>query len=135
MQTFLGATPVIVYLIAGLLMNGGTTLTAGTVVAFTTLQNRLFFPVARLLETTVELQSSRAMFQRIFEYLDTEPDIVEPPAAARLDPVEIRGELGFDDVHFGYDSSEPVLRGVSFTAGPGGRSSVRPAPASRRSST
>jgi ATP-binding cassette subfamily B protein len=118
-QTFLGATPVIVYLIVGLLINGGTALTAGTVVAFTTLQNRLFFPVARLLETTVELQSSRAMFRRIFEYLDTEPDIVERLDAVSLAPVEVRGELGFDDVHFAYDPSEPVLRGVDFTARPG----------------
>ena len=118
-QTFLGATPVIVYLIVGLLINGGTELTAGTVVAFTTLQNRLFFPVARLLETTVELQSSRAMFRRIFEYLDTEPDIVERPDALSLDPVAIRGELGFDDVYFGYDPSEPVIRGINFTARPG----------------
>src|SRR3954447_3256432 len=118
-QTFLGATPVIVYLVVGLLINGGTSLTAGTVVAFTTLQNRLFFPVARLLETTVELQSSRAMFRRIFEYLDTQPDIVERPDAMRLEPVEIRGELAFDDVHFAYDSAEPVLRGVNFTARPG----------------
>jgi ATP-binding cassette subfamily B protein len=118
-QTFLGVTPVIVYLVAGLLINGGTALTAGTVVAFTTLQNRLFFPVARLLETTVELQSSRAMFRRIFEYLDTAPDIVERPNAVQLDHVEIRGELGFKDVHFAYDPSEPVLRGVDFTARPG----------------
>jgi ATP-binding cassette subfamily B protein len=118
-QTFLGATPVIVYLVVGLLLNGGTALTAGTVVAFTTLQNRLYFPVARLLETTVELQSSRAMFRRIFEYLDTEPDIVERPDAVQLDPVEVRGELDFDDVHFGYEPSEPVLRGVTFTARPG----------------
>ena len=118
-QTFLGVTPVIVYLVVGLLIDGGTAITAGTVVAFTTLQNRLFFPVARLLETTVELQSSRAMFRRIFEYLDTEPDIVERPDAVTLDPVEIRGELALDDVHFGYDPSEPVLRGVDFTARPG----------------
>src|ERR687891_287846 len=118
-QTFLGATPVIVYLIVGFLINDGTALTAGTVVAFTTLQNRLFFPVARLLETTVELQSSRAMFRRIFEYLDTEPDIVERPDALALDPVAIRGELGFDDVYFGYHPSEPVIRGINFTARPG----------------
>jgi ATP-binding cassette subfamily B protein len=118
-QTFLGATPVIVYLVAGLLINGGTALTAGTVVAVTTLQNRLFFPVARLLETTVELQSSRAMFRRIFEYLDTPPDIVERPEAITLDPAGIRGEIRFDDVHFAYDAAEPVLRGIDFTARPG----------------
>jgi ATP-binding cassette subfamily B protein len=118
-QTFLGATPVIVYLIVGLMINGGTTLTAGTVVAVTTLQNRLFFPVARLLETTVELQSSRAMFRRIFEYLDTAPDIVEKPGAATLPADRVRGEVRFDDVHFAYSADEPVLRGIDLTAQPG----------------
>jgi ATP-binding cassette, subfamily B, bacterial len=118
-QTFLGVTPVIVYLVAGLLLNGGTDLTAGTVVAFTTLQNRLFFPVARMLETTVELQSSRAMFRRIFEYLDTTPDIVERPDAVELDPATARGEIRFDHVHFAYHPAEPVLRDVSFAAQPG----------------
>ena len=49
----------------------------GTIIAFTTLQSRLFFPTARLLETSVELQSSRALFRRIFVYLDAEADIVE----------------------------------------------------------
>ena len=118
-QTFLGVTPVIVYLVVGLLLNGGTDLTAGTVVAFTTLQNRLFFPVARMLETTVELQSSRAMFRRIFEYLDTTPDIVERPDAVELDPATGRGEIRFDHVHFAYLPAEPVLRDISFAAQPG----------------
>ncbi len=65
-QTFLAVTPIVVYLAAGYALNGGSDLTAGTIVAFTTLQNRLFFPVARMLETFVELQSSRALFGRIF---------------------------------------------------------------------
>ena len=105
-QTFLGATPIIIYLIAGLLLDRGTGgLTAGTVVAFTTLQNRLFFPVARLLETWVELQSSQAMFERIFEYLDVEPDVVEPVDPVTLDPVTTSGRIEFADVHFSYPST------------------------------
>ncbi|MEM8924608.1 MAG: ABC transporter ATP-binding protein [Actinomycetota bacterium] len=119
-QAFMGATPVLVYLVAGILLNGGSDLSAGTVVAFTTLQSQLFFPVARLLETTVELQSSRALFRRIFEYLDTEPDIVEADDAITLTRGEASGVIAFDDVHFSYDGAEAeVLTGIDFEARPG----------------
>ncbi len=118
-QTFLGATPVIVYLVAGLLLDRGTGgLTAGTIIAFTTLQSRLFFPVARLLETIVELQSSRAMFRRIFEYLDTRPEIVERPDAVALEPGSVSGRVEFDHVTFRYDGDRgpAAISDVSFVA-------------------
>ena len=118
---FLSALPVLVYLVGGFLLDRGTGLTAGTIVAVTTLQSRLFFPVARLLETTVELQSSRALFRRVFAYLDTEPDMVEAPHAVRLDVARLRGELTFNDVHFSYpsDPGHQALDSVTFTALPG----------------
>ena len=122
-QAFLGATPVLIYLAAGLLINGGSEITAGTIVAFTTLQNRLLFPVARMLETVIEFQSSRAMFERIFEYLDVEPDVNEPADPVVLVPAEARGELRFENVHFTYPGSgrgeSEVLGGISFGASPG----------------
>lgn len=122
-QAFLGASPVIVYLAAGFLIDGGTDLSAGTIVAFTTLQSRLFFPVARLLETWVELQSSQAMFERIFEYLDLQPEVVESPDAVSLNPITAEGRVAFDGVHFTYPSggadAPAALDGVSFTASPG----------------
>jgi ATP-binding cassette subfamily B protein len=123
-QAFLGATPILVYLVAALLLDGGgSSLTAGTIVAFTTLQTRLFFPVARLLETTVELQSSRAMFRRIFSHLDAESEVVEADHPVELDPATVRGEVQFDGVHFHYDSGDgetpPALDDVSFEAHPG----------------
>ena len=119
---FMGATPIVVYLMAGWLLDRGTGgLTAGTIVAFTTLQSRLFFPVARLLETMVELQSSRALFRRVFAYLDTEPDLVEADKPIRLEHDQVRGELVFDGVRFAYaaDPDHPALEDVTFTAGPG----------------
>ena len=118
-QTFLGVIPVIAYLVCGLLINGGVAISAGTIVAFTTLQNRLFFPVARLLETTVELQSSRALFRRIFRYLDEEPDIVEAVQPVEVDASEVAGLVVFDDVTFGYDPEHPIIEGLSFRAEPG----------------
>ncbi len=121
-QAFLGAAPVIVYLVAGLLIDGGVAISAGTIIAFTTLQTRLFFPVARLLETWVELNSSAAMFERIFEYLDVEPGIVEQPGAVELRRDDAAGVVEFEHVHFAYPGSDEgldALAGVSFRAAPG----------------
>ncbi|MEE8603445.1 ABC transporter ATP-binding protein [Euzebya tangerina] len=105
-QAFFAITPVLVYVAAGYLLEGdgtfaGRGLTEGTVVAFTTLQARLFFPIARTLEVSVQVQSSLALFERIFEYLDLEQDIVDADDASVLDDVE--GRLTFDDVWFRYD--------------------------------
>jgi len=107
-----------------MLDGGNSTLTAGTIIAFTTLQSRLFFPVARLLETSVELQSSRALFRRIFDYLDAETDVVEAPAPTALARDAVRGEVRFDDVVFRYggeadDTAVAALDGISFDARPG----------------
>lgn len=119
-QTFLGITPIVVYLAAGYALEGGSNLTAGTIVAFTTLQNRLFFPVARMLETFVELQSSRSLFGRIFSYLDIEPEIVEADVPVVLDRDEVRGVTRFEGVHFHYPDTEvSSLDDISFTAEPG----------------
>ncbi len=119
-QTFLGVTPLVVYLAAGYALQGGSDLSAGTIVAFTTLQNRLFFPVARMLETLVELQSSRALFGRIFSYLDIEPEIVEADDAVDLDPATTRGVTRFDHVHFHYpDTDVASLGDFDFVAEPG----------------
>ncbi|MEM9467223.1 MAG: ABC transporter ATP-binding protein [Actinomycetota bacterium] len=135
-QAFLGASPIIVYVVAGILLNDGDSgLSAGTIVAFTTLQSRLFFPVARLLETTVELQSSRALFSRIFAYLDAEADVTEADDAVTIARADLHGRVAFDDVHFAYDpvpaADDPddpdhaptgpgdALDGVSFEARPG----------------
>ncbi|MEM6927168.1 MAG: ABC transporter ATP-binding protein [Myxococcota bacterium] len=118
-QAFLSAAPIAVYLVAGYLVGAESGLSAGTIVAFTTLQSRLFFPVARSLETYVELQSSRALFERIFDYLDTEPDIREHPDAVVLPADPGSGRLQFANVQFAYPESETVaVEDVSFTVQP-----------------
>lgn len=127
-QAFLGASPILVYMVAAFILDGTPdAISAGTIVAFTTLQNRLFFPVARLLETTVELQSSRALFRRIFAYLDAESDVVESENAVHLSDAELRGKVAFDHVHFRYDgvnNTDPdrnpdALNGIDLEASPG----------------
>jgi len=90
--------PALVYLFAGL--SGGAAISIGTVVAFTTLQTRLLFPIQSLLSVGLEVQTSLALFARIFEYLDLPVDIVERPGARPLQ--DVRGDVRLQDVSFRY---------------------------------
>ena len=103
-MAFLSVSPVAIYLLAGYMMSGGgpSVVTAGTIIAFTVLQNRLYFPVGRLLQVSVELQSSLAMFERIFGYLDMKQEIVDSPNARSLPPDRVAGAIAFDSVRVNY---------------------------------
>ena len=119
-QSFLSITPAAVYLIAGLLLARGTVISAGTVVAFTTLQTRLYFPIGQLLQVSVELRSSLALFDRIFEYLDVVPDIVDAPDAVDLPVTSSGGRVALREVYFRYPGvPQDALAGVNFKADPG----------------
>jgi ATP-binding cassette, subfamily B, bacterial len=111
-------TPGLVYWLAGYLIVRGhaTTLTLGTIVAFTALQSRLFFPLTGLLNVQVEIAGSLALFDRIFEYLDLEQEIVDRPDAIELNPSNVKGDVDFADVSFSYDDSiqQSTLSGISF---------------------
>ena len=96
--------PAFVYWLAGTLAANGApdAPTAGTIVAFTTLQSRLFFPLGQLLNVQVEIQGSLALFDRIFEYLEMDPEIVDAPDAVGLDHTSVRGRVRFRGVSFRY---------------------------------
>ena len=84
-QAFFGIAPALLYLVAGLELHGGHSgLSAGTIVAFTTLQTRLLQPINQLLQVSVDVQSSVALFARVFEYLDLTPEITDRPGALQL---------------------------------------------------
>ncbi|MEX0709934.1 MAG: ABC transporter ATP-binding protein [Chloroflexota bacterium] len=101
--TFFSIAPAFVYLLAGsLIIDGDTNVSIGTIVAFTTLQSRLFFPLGQLLSVQVEIQGALALFDRIFEYLEMEPEITDLPDAVDLDPARLRGDVRFRDVTFRY---------------------------------
>jgi ATP-binding cassette, subfamily B, bacterial len=119
-QVFLSITPAAVYLIAGLLIANHHPITAGTIVAFTTLQTRLYFPIGQLLQVSVELRSSLALFDRVFEYLDVQPDIVDAPDAVDLPGGRSGGRVALQDVYFRYAGVDTdALVGVGFEADPG----------------
>ncbi|UUW90261.1 ABC transporter ATP-binding protein [Pimelobacter simplex] len=115
-QTFFAITPALIYLVAGWIITGGLpvgsdALTAGTLVAFTTLQSRLQMPLLQLMRVSLDVQTSLALFRRIFEYLDLEPAITERPGAVALDPDRLRGRVELRDVRFRY----PEPRALSGT--------------------
>jgi ATP-binding cassette subfamily B protein len=104
-QAFFGISPALVYLVAGLQGTHGD-LSAGTLVAFTTLQSRLLFPINQLLQVSVDVQSSLALFGRIFELIDLRPRITDRPNALSIDTDEIRGEVALENVSFRYGGGE-----------------------------
>jgi len=121
-SVFLSVIPAVIYLVAAWLIFQRVDVTAGTIVAFTTVQARLMFPLMGLLRVALDLQTSSALFARIFEYLDLVPAIVDKPGAREV----VTGELGrvaFEDVVFRYPDApadgEATLRGVSFRIEPG----------------
>ncbi len=112
-QTFFAITPALIYLVSGYMLNSGTALTAGTLVAFTTLQARLQMPLLQLMRVSLDVQTSLALFRRLFEYLDLEPAITERPGAVALNPKDLRGEIEFRDVHFRYPEPRSLSGGSS----------------------
>ncbi len=105
--TIFSIMPAFVYFVAGTLAANGSpdAPTAGTIVAFTTLQSRLFFPLGQLLSIQVEIQGSLALFDRIFEYLEMDSEIVDAPDAVALAPATTRGRVRFRDVSFQYPTA------------------------------
>jgi len=116
-------TPALVYWLAGWLsVNAGQHApNIGTIVAFSTFQARLFFPLTSLLNVQVEVNSALALFDRIFEYLDMKQEISDAPDAITLSPAQVSGEVRFQDVSFAYDAEQahPTLSDVSLLARPG----------------
>jgi ATP-binding cassette subfamily B protein len=118
--------PAAVYWFAGQsFVTGGSAISIGTLVAFTTLQTRLFFPLGQLLSIGIDVQSSLALFDRVFEYLDLPVEIDERPGAVPLragsEPVDVR----LEGVWFRYDADGPwTLRDVSIEVPAGTRTAL-----------
>ncbi|QNO38949.1 ABC transporter ATP-binding protein [Protaetiibacter sp. SSC-01] len=119
---FMSVVPAVVYLVAAWLILQDIPVTAGTIVAFTTVQARLMFPLMGLLRVALDLQTSRALFARIFEYLDLVPSITDAADAREVDATRL-GEVEFRDVTFRYPDAAPdapgTLQDVSFRIEPG----------------
>ncbi|MFD5885312.1 ABC transporter ATP-binding protein [Streptomyces sp. NPDC060334] len=120
----MAAMPALIYWAAGIaLQTGSPSLSVGTLVAFVTLQQGLFRPAVSLLSTGVQIQTSLALFARIFEYLDLPVDITERPDPVRLE--RAKGEVRLEDVHFAYEAKNgPTLSAIDITVPAGGSLAV-----------
>ena len=120
-QMTFAVMPALVYWFAGWSQaHGSSVVSIGTLVAFTTLQTRLFFPIGSLLGVQLEVQSSLALFDRIFDYLDQPIDIVEGTRVFDRP----RGDVAFDAVCFRYDDDAWTLKDVSFTVPAGTKTAL-----------
>ncbi len=112
LSVIFAAIPAIIYLAAGLPVTAGT-ITIGTLIAFTTLQNSLFRPITGLLNTSVSVISSLALFARIFEYLDLPVEVADPADPAELDPAQVSGHVRVEGVDFTYPGADrAALSGI-----------------------
>ncbi|MFJ5644498.1 ABC transporter ATP-binding protein [Streptomyces sp. NPDC093223] len=120
----MAAMPAVIYWTAGMTLQvGGPQISLGTIVAFVSLQQGLFRPAVSLLATGVQIQTSLALFQRIFEYLDLPIGITERDEPVHLD--RVKGEVRFEKVEFRYDDQGgPVLDGIDVTVPAGGSLAV-----------
>ena len=123
-QATFAIMPALVYWFAGMGL-GGATISIGTLVAFTTLQTRLFFPIGQLLNVQIDLQTSLALFERVFEYLDLPVEIDERDGAVSLPREAIRGDVTFDDVWFRYgEEGDWTIEGASFAVPRGTKTAI-----------
>ena len=105
-QAFFTMAPAFIWLIGGILIiDGSDRVSLGDIVAFTTIQARLLFPMANLLLRGVEISGSLALFERIFEYMDIKPTIVDPVKPTYVNPATTKGEVTFQNVTFTYTPS------------------------------
>jgi subfamily B ATP-binding cassette protein MsbA len=126
MNRFLGAssqfirmigTGAILWFGGSLVLRGDGSLTSGALWAFYGYTNYLYDPAVRLVDFNVQVQWALAAVDRVFETLDTRPEIIDAPDAVHLPTV--RGEVEFRNVTFGYDPENPVLHDISFHVAPG----------------
>jgi ATP-binding cassette subfamily B protein len=121
-QIVMAAMPILIYWTAGLTpVHGGQVVSIGTLVAFATLQQGLFAPSLQLMQLGIIVQSSLALFERIFEYLDLPVDIPEPTRPVPL-PAPA-GHIRFEHVEFAYGDAQ-VLHGIDLDLPPGGHLAV-----------
>ncbi|MBP32413.1 ABC transporter ATP-binding protein [Methylobacterium sp.] len=121
----LQAMPALTLLLGGWMMASGTAMTIGTLVAMIALQEQLLFPLEEVLRSGVEVRKTRALFARIFEYLDKPVEITERPDPVTLDKATVTGHVRLDRVVFSYDGAGPAtIRGVTVNIPPGSHTAI-----------
>ncbi|MRN52395.1 ATP-binding cassette domain-containing protein [Paenibacillus sp. LC-T2] len=116
LTTFTSIGPMLIYLYGGYLFIQGD-LTVGSIIAFVALLGRLYGPVGQMTNLYVDIRRSIALFERIFDYFDMEPLIVDQPQAVAMNT--IGKDITFEQVSFAYQKDKPALSNITFTAAAG----------------
>ena len=116
---FLSALPALTLLLGGWLIGQGLTVTIGTLVALIALQEQLLWPLEELLQSGVRLRTTRALFTRIFEYMDTPPELTEPVQPQPFPASGPRGHVRLEAVSYRYQSETPTLSDICMDIAPG----------------
>lgn len=109
----LGALPALTLLLGGWLIGQGVTVTIGTLVALIALQEQLMWPLEELLQSGVRLRTTRALFTRIFEYMDTRPELTEPAQPCPFPLNSPRGHVRLEGVSYRYQSETATLSDIN----------------------
>ncbi|HJC70396.1 MAG TPA: ABC transporter ATP-binding protein/permease [Candidatus Brachybacterium intestinipullorum] len=137
--TIMALFPALTYLLGGHLLfadPAGSGVTIGTLVAFIALQSSLFPQINALLRVATQVNSSLALFMRVFEYLDAPILIADAEGAIALDPAQVRGEIRFEDVSFSYPGAEePALADLDLVVPAGKHTALVGATGSGKTST
>lgn len=113
LSTFTTIGPMLIYLYGGYLYIQGE-ISVGEIISFVALLGRIYGPFGQMTNLYVDINRSIALFERIFDYFDMEPVIVNKPEAL---PADISGQdIVFEDVSFAYQKDKPALRNISFMA-------------------
>lgn len=97
-------------------MGGSEAITLGVIVAFVELTQMLFRPLRQIADKFNTLQMGMVASNRVFGILDTRASIDDE---GTIEITDLKGEIEFKDVRFGYVENEEVLKGISFKAQPG----------------
>lgn len=115
MGIFTNLGPLLIYLAGGYLIirMNDTAVTVGTITATVNMINRLYRPVESLMNVSVTMTRSMALFTRIFSYLDMKPDVKNAPTVIR--PVLTqRTDISYENVEFYYSEDVPLIKDLSF---------------------
>jgi len=117
LQTFASIGPMLIYLFGGIILIYYHTITVGGIVMFVALLSRLYGPINTFANIHVDIVSSMALFERIFQYFDLKSEIIEKSNAIIKDQIE--GRISFENVSFAYTENNLTLKGVTLRIEPG----------------
>ncbi len=110
-STFVAIGPMIIYLVGGILMIKYNDISIGGIVMFVALLNRLYGPVTSFANVSVDITRSLALFERIFQYIDMNQEIIDCPNAIKLN--KVKGAIKFKDVNFSYNDKTETLKDIN----------------------